>query len=71
MKCADSYTLGTTPSIRSLDRCSWKNDGCQEEWHPYSFAANLGSNDEDNPTYNDVLRGSPTERALWEAAMVK
>ena len=31
LKYADAYTLGTTPSIRSLDRCSWTNDGCQEE----------------------------------------
>ena len=30
LKCSDSYILRTTPSIRSLDRCSRKNDGCQE-----------------------------------------
>ena len=55
LRCADAYILETTPSIRFIDRCAWTSDGCQEEWHPYSFAANLGSNDEDNPAYNDVL----------------
>lgn len=70
--CADTYTPGITSLIRSLDRCSQKTrEGCQEECRPYSFAANLGSNDKDNTTYNDVHRGSSTERVLWEAAMVK
>lgn len=41
-----------------------------EQWHFYSFAAQLRGKDEDNPTYNDVLRGSSSEQILWEAAIV-
>ena len=51
LRCVDTCTPETTTSIRSLDRCEWTTrEGCQEECHPYSFAANLGSNDKDNPT---------------------
>ena len=65
LRCEDDYTPETTLSIRSLDRCSWTTrEGYQEEYHPYSFAANLGINGEDNPTYNDVLTERPTERVL-------
>ena len=58
--------------MRYLEGLSWtsEEDVC-DNWHPYSFTARLSGKDEDNPTYNDILRGSSTERALWEDAMVK
>ena len=74
LSCVDTYSTNvrSTPSMRYLEGQSWtsEEDIC-EDWHPYSFAARLGGKDEDNPTYNDILRGSSSERALWEDAMVK
>ena len=70
----DTYSsnIRSTPPMRYLEGQSWTSEeGVCDNWHPYSFAARLSGKDEDNPTYNDILRGSSTERALWEDAMVK
>jgi len=41
----------------------------QDAFHPFAFAAKLQS--EDFPTYHDILRMDPIERAKWLEAMDK
>ena len=74
LSSVDTYSanLRSTPPMRYLKRHSLKSEeGIYEYWHPYSFTAQLGVKDESNLAYNDILRGSSSERALWQDDMVK
>ena len=46
-------------------------DGTIEGMHPYAFIAKVYTHRVDNPTYNDIFRGSSTEKLAWEGAMTK
>ena len=42
-----------------------------EDLHPCEFIANVQTHELDNPTYQNIRRGSVAEKTAWEEAMTK
>ena len=64
LSSVDTYSanLHSTPSVMYIeDKLQTSEENVCAHCHPYYLAARLGAKDDDNPTHNDILRGSSSE----------